>query len=150
MLECARQAEEPDAFETKTLAGKTMKLWTRLVVVGLALGLLFSMGAGPANASSKSKKKAAKEAKKEAKREGKREEGSERSSGKSVIKGANLAGKAGYFFGDTAQSLDKGQIMGSAHFTFDSWGSVLQIPVGLSYGITDKIMVNANTGFYSS
>src|SRR5258708_12112949 len=148
MLECARQAEEPDAFETKTLAGKTMKLWTRLVVVGLALGLLFSMGAGPANASSKSKKKAAKEAKKEAKREAKREERRERSSGKSVIKGANLAGKPGYFFGDTAQSLDKRQIMGSAHFTFDSWGTVLQIPVSLSYLIPDKLSLNPHPPFH--
>lgn len=122
-----------------------MKLWNRLVVLGLALVLALSLGAGSANAASKKSKKKKAEAKREAKREARREMAM-----MEPIAGANLAGKPGYFFADTATALDKGQIMAAGHLTFDSWGNALQIPIGVSYGVADKLMLNVNTAFFTA
>src|SRR5580698_2822903 len=118
-----------------------MRLWTRLMLAGLALAVALSVVVTPAQAMSKKKKK---ELKREMKREFRKDD-----SGPKPIEGANFNGKPGYFFADTAWTPHQGQIMGSAHLTFDTWGNALNIPVGVSYGITDKIMVNVNTAFYS-
>jgi len=123
-----------------------MRFWTRVAVSFLALAFAVGLAVTPADAASKKSKK--KETKKETKKEVKKET-RHSSGGKHVISGGNLMGRPGYIFSDTATTLDKGQVMGSAHLTFDSWGSVFQIPVGVSYGITDKLQLNANTSFYS-
>lgn len=126
-----------------------MKLWTRFAVVGLALALALSLGVDSANAASKKKKK---ETKKQEKKEEKREARHERAhaSGARPIEGGNLSGQPGYFYAPSAKTLNKGQVMGAGHLTFDSAGSVLQIPVGGTYGITNKIQVNVNTSFYAA
>ena len=125
-----------------------MKLLTRFLVGGLALALMLSLFAGPADAASKKKKKETKkEAAKKAERREARHEAA--SSASAPIQGGNMAGKPGYFFSDTAHTLNKGQVMGALHLSFDTWGNALGIPIGVSYGITDKIMVNANISFYS-
>jgi hypothetical protein len=124
-----------------------MKLWTRFVVVGLALALALSLGVDSANAASKKKKK---ETKKQEKKETRRESRHEAAySGSGPIAGGNMSGKPGYLISDTAHTLNKGQVMGAAHLTFDTWGNALMIPIGVSYGITDKVTANLNTGFYS-
>lgn len=124
-----------------------MKLWNRFVIAGLVLVLAFSFGLSPAAAASKKKKK--EEKKKEEKRSETRHETRHYGS-KKVIDGGNIAGRPGYIFGDTANTLEKGQVMGAAHLTFDSWGSVVQIPVGVTYGVTDKLQINANTSFWAA
>jgi hypothetical protein len=122
-----------------------MKLWNRWVLGGLTLALAFSLCAGPADAASKKKKK-----KEEVKKE-ERHIHHEMMMGQPMpIAGLNLSGKPGYFISDTASVLRQGQIAGAAHLTFDSWGSALQIPVGASFGITDKITVNVNTSFFTA
>ncbi len=118
-----------------------MKLFTRLMVGGLALALVLSLGAGTANAASKKKKAVVKKQTHEVRHVREKKE---------VIDGLNTSGKPGYFISDTAAVLNQNQIVGAAHLTFDSWGSVLQIPVGVSYGITDKLMVNVNTSFFTA
>lgn len=125
-----------------------MKLLNRWMLVSLAVIFAISLGVSPANAASKKKKKEA--VKKEVKAEKKAEKKREDRERLMVIDGANLSGKPGYIISDTATVLKQGQVMGAAHLTFDSWGSVLQIPVGASYGITDKVMVNVNTSFFSA
>lgn len=122
-----------------------MKLWNRLVLGSLVLTLALGVCVSPAAAASKKKKK---EEKKEEKKSETRHE-TRHYSDKKVIDGGNIAGRPGYIFADTAYSLEKGQVMGAAHLTFDTWGNVLQIPFGVSYGITDKLLINANTSFYS-
>ncbi len=120
-----------------------MKLWNRLALLVLSVIFALSLGLSPAAAATK-KKKAAEE--KPAVHHRKHVEEGE----KSVIDGANLSGKPGYIIGDTATVLNQGQWMGGAHLAFDTWGSALQIPVGVSYGITDKILVNVNTSFFTA
>ncbi len=133
----------------KTLEGKIMKLLTRVLVGGLALAFVLSLCAGPADAASKKKKKETKkEEKKEAKREARREAAS---SGAHPIEGGNLSGQPGYFYAPTAKTLEKGQLMGSGHLSLDVLGgnSIFQVPVGVTYGITNKIQINVNTSFYA-
>jgi|SRR5579859_5316740 len=120
-----------------------MSLCKRAVVVGLALAFVLSLLTGAASAATKKKKESKSESKKEPRRVTSR-------SGLEPIDGSNMSAKPGYFISDTAKTLEKGQIMGSGHLTFDTWGSVLQVPVGVSYGITDKITVNVNSAFYYS
>jgi hypothetical protein len=122
-----------------------MKLLNRWVLGGLTLALALSLCAGPADAASKKKKK------KEVVKKEEHHARHEMMGGQPMpIAGLNLSGKPGYFFADTASVLNQGQIAGAAHVSFDSWGSAFQIPVGVSYGITDKITVNVNTAFYSA
>ena len=119
-----------------------MKLPNRWFLGCLTLALALSLCAGTANAASKKKKKKEVE-KKEARHERRMMEGLR------PIEGGNLAGQPGYFYAPTAKTLDQGQIMGAAHLTFDTAGNVLQVPIGGTYGITDKIQVNVNTSFYA-
>jgi hypothetical protein len=116
-----------------------MKLWSRLVTAVLALAFALSVVASPAQAMSKKKKK-----------EIKREERRERAERPHPISGANLNGRPGYFFGDTANTPEKGEIMGAAHIWFDSAFNGVSIPVGGAFGITDEIQVHASTGFYAA
>jgi len=121
-----------------------MKFWNRLVLGSLVLTLVLGVCVGPAAAASKKKKKEEKKSEQVVRHH-------ERSSSeKRPIDGLNLSGKPGYFISDTAETLRQSQIAGTAHLTFDTWGSVFQIPVGVSYGITDKLLVNVNTSFYSA
>jgi len=121
-----------------------MKLLNRWVLGGLTLALALSLCAGPADAASKKKKK-----KEEVKKE-ERHARMEAMGGQPMpIAGLNIDGKPGYFFADTASVLRQGQIAGAAHLTFDTWGNQFQVPIGVSFGITDKITVNVNTSFYS-
>jgi hypothetical protein len=122
-----------------------MRLFSRLLISSLVLTLMLSWSVTPAMAAKKKKKEEKKqeEKKQEVRHETRRME-------KSVLGGANLDGKPGYFFSDTASTLNKGQVMGAAHLTFDSWGNVLQIPIGASFGISDKLLVNVNTSFFSA
>jgi hypothetical protein len=125
-----------------------MKFLNRLLLASLAVIFAMSLCVTAATAqtsSSKKKKKAAAVAA-EKKAERKAERKAEK---KVVIEGGNLSGKPGYIISDTAAVLNQGQVMGAVHLSFDTWGNVLQIPIGVSYGITDKIMLNVNTGFYS-
>jgi hypothetical protein len=150
MLECA--ANRPTFWGwplksvmdsgTKNQEEANMKFWTRLMVASLALAVALSFAVSPAQAASKKKKKKA-EIKKELHREMVKER-------PHPIEGLNTSGKPGYFIADTAAVLDKGQIAGAAHLTFDTNGNVLQIPIGVSYGITDKIMVNVNSSFFTA
>lgn len=113
-----------------------------------ALVMTLAFCAVPANAASSKKKKETKkeEKKKEEKKETRHEA---KHYAKAVIDGGNLAGRPGYIFADTSNTLNKGQVMFGGHLTFDTWGNALQIPFGVSYGITDKLQINANTSFYS-
>jgi len=120
-----------------------MKLWNRLVLGSLVLALALGVCVSPAAAASKKKK-----SEKETKREAKHEE-SATSTRKHPINGANMNGRPGYFFADTANSPDKGQIMGAAHVVFYSAGSLLNIPFGAAYGLTDQLQLHASTAFYS-
>jgi len=149
MLECARLGngtvpDRPGLGLKNLFGGLLMSLWSRILVCGLAMTLAVGMSLGSADAASKKKRK---EAKKEAVKEVRHERAS---SSKAVIAGGNMGAKPGYFISDTASTLHKGQVMGALHLTFDTWGNVIQIPVGVSFGITDKLMLNANTSFYSS
>lgn len=117
----------------------------KLALSLFALVMTLAFCAVPADAASSKKKK--KETKKEEKKEVKKPR--RMMAEKSVIDGGNLMGRPGYFFGDTANTLQKGQVMGAAHLTLDTWGNVFQIPFGGSFGITDKLQINANTSFYS-
>ena len=121
-----------------------MKFWNRLAVAVMALLFAMSLGLGQSLAAEKSKKK-----KKEEKHEMMVMKHHESYTG-GPIEGLNLAGKPGYFISDDASVLRQGQIAGSAHLTFDSWGSALQVPFGASFGITDKLMVNVNTSFFTA
>lgn len=112
------------------------------LVLTLVMGLFVSTASAE---TSKKKKKASTQTAVEKKVEKKRARVE-----KKVIDGGNISGKPGYIISDTANVLEKGQFMGGAHLTFDTWGSALQIPIGVSYGITDKIMVNVNTSFYTA
>jgi hypothetical protein len=123
-----------------------MKLWNRLFLGGLTLALALSLCVGPADAASKKKKK--KEAEKKEEHHMRHE--THYSGELRPISGGNLGGEPGYFFAPTAQTLNQGQIMGAAHLTFDTVGSALQIPIGATYGITDKIQVNVNTSFFAA
>jgi hypothetical protein len=116
-----------------------MKQLNRWFLGGLTLVLALSLCAGPANAASKKKKK----------KEVEHHVRHEMMEGLRPIEGANLGGQPGYFYAPTAKTLNQGQIMGAAHLTFDTAGNVLQVPVGGTYGITDKIQVNVNTSFYT-
>ena len=115
-----------------------MNSWKRFALAGLVLAFVLGLSVVPANA--KPKKKKFVEVQHRAKA----------FATPAPIAGANMSGKPGYFFSDTASVLNQGQVMGAPHLTFDTWGSALQIPVGVSYGITDKIMVNVNTSFYTA
>ncbi len=119
-----------------------MKLWNQVVLSGLVLALALNLTVNNANAQStkKKKKKVVVEEKHVVKHV---------MMEKLPIEGGNLAGKPGYFFADTATPLNQGQLMGAAHVSFDTWGNAFQIPIGVSYGITDKILINVNTAFYS-
>ncbi len=120
-----------------------MKFWNRLAVGMLALLLALSLGISQSQAAeTKSKKK-----KKEEKHEMMVRHHEVYTGG--TISGTNVAGKPGYFFADTAEALNKGQVMGAAHLLFNTSGSVLQIPVGVSVGIADKLLLNVNTSFYT-
>jgi hypothetical protein len=116
-----------------------MKQLNRWFLGGLTLVLALSLCAGPANAASKKKKK----------KEVVHHVRHEMMGQPMPIAGLNIAGKPGYFFADTASVLHQGQIAGGAHLLFNTSGSVLQIPVGASFGISDKLTVNANTEFYT-
>jgi hypothetical protein len=118
----------------------------KLALSLFALVMTLAFCAVPADAASSKKKK---ETKKEEKKKEEKKEVRHYSSAKEVIEGGNLMGRPGYFFADTATTLNKGQVMFAGHLTFDTWGSVFQIPVGGSFGITDKLQLNANTSFYS-
>jgi len=118
-----------------------MSLCKKIVVMGLALAFALSLLSGTASAATKKKKESKPAAKKETRRE--------MSDGSGPIAGGNMSAKPGYFVSDSAAVLHQGQVMGAAHLNFDTWGNVLQIPFGISYGITDKITGNVNTGFYS-
>jgi hypothetical protein len=115
-----------------------MKLWSRFILGGLVLALTLAVGINPAAAAPKKKKE-------EKKAERHREHFE-----KHVIDGLNISGKPGYFFADTAGTLRQSQIAGAVHLQFDTWGNVFEVPVGGSYGITDKILVNVNTAFYAA
>ena len=126
-----------------------MKSLNRWVLMGLAILFTIGLTLAPASADTASKKKKKKEIEKkeEKKAEIKAERRAER---KKVIDGANLSGKPGYIISDTASVLNQGQWMGGAHLAFDTWGSALQIPVGVSYGLSDKLMLNVNTSFFTA
>src|SRR5665213_497859 len=64
--------------------------------------------------------------------------------------GVNNIGRPGYFFSDSANTPNKGQIEGAAGAAFYSFGSQLIVPVGAAYGITDQIEVHASTNFYTA
>ena len=119
-----------------------MKFWTRLVVAGLALAVALSLVVSPAQAATKKKKK-----KEEVKREIRREMAAERPH---PISGANLNGRPGYFFADTANSPEQGEIMGAAHVWFDSAFNGVSIPFGGAFGITNQIQVHASSSFYAA
>ncbi len=123
-----------------------MKFWTRFVVAGLAFALALSLAVSPAQAASKKKKKKAEE-KKEMKREMRHEMAAERPH---PISGANLAGRPGYFFGDTANTPEQGEIMGAAHIWFDSAYNGVSIPFGAAFGATDKLQLHASSSFYAA
>ncbi len=118
-----------------------MKFWTRLVVAGLAFALALSLMVSPAQAASKKKKKKVMEEK---------IVHHERVERPHPIAGANLNGRPGYFFSDTANTPEQGQIMGAAHVWFDSAFNGVGIPFGLAYGITDQIQIHASSSFYAA
>ncbi len=115
-----------------------MKLISRVLIACLALAVALCVVVSPASAAAKKKKEVM--VVKHHHNEGEKPH---------PINGLNIYGKPGYFFSDTAETFQKSQIAGAAHLTFDTNGNVLNIPVGGSYGITDKILVNVNTNFYS-
>ncbi len=106
------------------------------MVATLSLAIALSLLVSPAMAATKKKKKS-EAAKKEEKREERHERAMEH---KEPIEGLNTSGKPGYFISDTAAVLEQGQIAGAAHFTFDSWGSALEIPVGMTLGLPIKLL----------
>ncbi|HET9870145.1 MAG TPA: hypothetical protein VFR02_06605, partial [bacterium] len=117
-----------------------MKFWNRLGMGTLAVLLALSLGLGQSLAAGKKETKKKKEEKK--KEETHHVARMEYRGAMMPIAGTNLSGKPGYFFSDTAEPLAKGQWMGAGHLTFDTWGNQFEIPVGVSYGITDKLLVN--------
>lgn len=117
-----------------------MKLISRVLIACLALAVALCVVVSPASAAAKKKKEVVVVKHKH------HDEGT----GKQPIAGLNLQGKPGYFFSDTADTLQKSQIAGTGTLTFNTSGSAFLIPVGASYGITDKILVNVNSGFYAA
>ncbi len=114
-----------------------MKFWSRFVGTSLIFALALSFGT--ANAAAKKKKKMEKEVVHHARVERPH-----------PIEGADLNGRPGYFFADTANTPNQGQIMGAAHVWFDSAFNGLSIPFGGAYGITDQIQVHASSSFYAA
>jgi hypothetical protein len=118
-------------------------------VAGLALTLALSLGAGVADAAPKKSKK--KEMKKEAEMKKAAKKEVRRSSGGShkFISGTNTLGRAGLFYGDTADVMPLNQVEGSAHLTFQSSGpsgfttTNFGIPVGAHFGVAKNIDLSA-------
>ncbi len=112
-----------------------MKLFTRLMVGGLALALVLSLGAGTANAAAKKKKKAVKV-----------ETKTVRKAKKEYISGTNLEGRAGLFYADTSEVAAKNTVEGSVHFTYSSPGpsvDQIMIPVGAHFGVDNNFELSA-------
>lgn len=122
-----------------------MKFWSRWILMSTAFLFLLAVAVTPANAKSRKKKKHEAQTVHHEMMVRHHE---------SVyhprpIVGANLNGRPGYFYADTASTPEKNQLMGSGHVLFSSPGSELIIPVGAAYGITNKLQVHASTGFYT-
>ena len=122
-----------------------MKLWTRVAVSFLALAFAVGLAASPADAASKkSKKETKKESKKEVKKET-RHETRHSSGSKRFITGTNTIGRAGLFFGDTSDVAAVGQVEGSAHLTYWSFGpsgyatTDIGLPVGAHFGVAKNL-----------
>jgi hypothetical protein len=140
--------------QIKSWEGNFMKLWTRLVVAGLALVLALGLGIGAAQAqTSKTKKK-----KKKATvvtTYGERKAAEERSKPRSYLTGTNLWGRAGLLYGDTSDVARVGQVEGSAFFTYQSLTSItvgnysagtnmIGIPFGAHYGAAKDVDIYAS------
>ncbi len=134
-----------------------MKTLNRWMQSGLVLILALGLTLGTANAETKkdSKKKKSEKKKTEQKAEKKEEKKAEKKAEKksgphaSLIAGANVNGRPGYFYGDTAAVPDQKQVMAAGSFTFDSAGSMVSIPFGASYGIANNFQIHASSTFYS-
>lgn len=126
-----------------------MRFWNRLVVAGLALALALSLGASSADAAAKKTSKK-KETKKEApKKETKREVRHSSGASSKFVSGTNTIGRAGLFYADTADVAAVGQVEGSAHITYQSFGpsgfttTMLGFPVGAHFGAAKNIDLSA-------
>lgn len=137
MLRCERN----DELNIKHSEVVPMKGLNRWVVTGFAFLFLTGATLGTAHASTKKKKK---------KTEAKKVEHYHKTEAKtSSVIGVNTNGRPGLFFSDTAETPNKGQVMGAAGLQFNTAGSVLLIPVGGAYGLTPDLQLSANTGFYT-
>lgn len=118
-----------------------MKLFSRLVVSGLALALAFSLMVSPAQAAAKKKKSYSSESS---------------SPKKHVITGVNQFGRSGFFYGDTSEVAGVGKVEGGINLTYNSGsftapppfggiteigsgGSVIGFPAGVHFGIGDNL-----------
>lgn len=131
-----------------------MKLFSRLVVSGLALALAFSLLVSPAQAASKKKKTYSSE--------------ESSSSSKHVVRGTNLQGRSGFFYGDTSDVAPVGMVEGAIDLDYQSGGSLagttqvfagpttvsnsgystnyLGFPAGLHFGIDKDLEISVAEG----
>ncbi|MGH7740104.1 MAG: hypothetical protein ACREL1_08160 [bacterium] len=122
-----------------------MKFWSRWTLISTAFLFLLAIAVTPASAKSKKKKKH------EAKMMHHEMvvQHHEIAYHLRPIVGANMNGRPGYFYADTASTPSKNQLMGAAHVIFSSPGSELTVPFGAAYGITNRLQVHASTSFYT-
>ena len=131
-----------------------MRLWSRFAVAGLAMLLAFSLSVAPASAASKKKKSYSSD--------------DSSSSSKHVVRGTNLQGRSGFFYGDTSDVAGVGNVEGAINLTYQSGGSAagtsqvlagpttvtdtgfsvnyLGFPAGLHFGIDKDLEISVAEG----
>lgn len=117
-----------------------MKLWNRLMLVGLVLALAMSLFVTTASAQTSKKKKktvatavATPVAKKKAV-----------APVKKIVTGTNLEGRSGLFYGDTSSVAPKDVVEGSIHVIAElGTDTNFLFPVGGHYGLGDNLEVSA-------